>query len=123
MKASFDTSVTSLNISVKNDSGDFESFSSDNISLSVNLASLTAGEHIVAVNVSLPDGYSVDGTYRVKVIITRSEQPATDSNIRGTQQAVEANGTASSGSSQNNTTSQTTAAGNDNNNNQQTRNN
>ena len=77
MKASFDKSVTSLNISVKNDSGDFESFSSDNISLSVNLASLTAGEHIVAVNVSLPDGYSVDGTYRVKVIITRSEQPTT----------------------------------------------
>ena len=79
MKATFDTSVSSLSISVKNDGGDFQSFSTDDISLSVNLASLSAGEHIVAVNVSLPDGYSVDGSYRVKVIIEKSGQSATTS--------------------------------------------
>jgi YbbR domain-containing protein len=79
--ATLDASVKTLSISVKADEGDFDSFSASDISVSVNLASLSAGEHIVAVNVSLPDGYSVDGTYRVKVTIER-KQPQTESQTR-----------------------------------------
>jgi YbbR domain-containing protein len=95
LSATIDTSVKTLSISVKADEGDFSSFSASDISLSVNLASLSAGEHIVAVNVSLPDGYSVDGTYRVKVTIERKQpqvetqtrpqntQPTTQSQVQG----------------------------------------
>jgi hypothetical protein len=74
MRASFDTSVSTLSVSVKSDYGSFDSFSADDITMSVNLATLSAGEHIVAVSISVPEGYSVDGTYRIKVAIERISQ-------------------------------------------------
>ena len=77
LKAALDTSVRTLNISVKNNEGESKEIDSDDISLSVNLASLSVGEHIVTVNVVVPEGYSVDGIYRVKVIIERDQQATT----------------------------------------------
>ena len=78
LKAALDTSVKNLNISVKNNEGESREIDSDDISLSVNLASLSVGEHIVTVNVVVPEGYSVDGVYRVKVIIERDQQATSD---------------------------------------------
>ena len=77
LKAALDTSVRALNISVKNNEGESKEIDSDDISLSVNLASLSVGEHIVTVNVVVPEEYSVDGIYRVKVIIERDRQATT----------------------------------------------
>ena len=77
LKAALDTSVQTLNISVKNNEEESRGIDSDDISLSVNLASLSVGEHIVTVNVVVPEGYSVDGVYRVKVIIERDQQSTT----------------------------------------------
>jgi YbbR domain-containing protein len=111
LSAKLDTSVKTLSISVKADEGDFDSFSASDISLSVNLSSLSAGEHIVAVNVSLPDGYSVDGTYRVKVTIERT-QPQTEAQTRtqSTQSATQVQGQAQTQTQAENTTEPTTAA-------------
>ena len=69
--------MQTLNISVKNNEEESRGIDSDDISLSVNLASLSVGEHIVTVNVVVPEGYSVDGVYRVKVIIERDQQSTT----------------------------------------------
>lgn len=93
MTAVFDSSVSTLSISVKSDYGTFDSFSADDLSLSVNLASLSAGEHIVAVNVTVPDGYSVDGTYRIKVAIERVQPTGgqVGSSVTGTDGSGSAN--------------------------------
>lgn len=74
MDAALDKSVESVVVSVKSDSGELLDLSEDDISLSVNLASLSAGEHIVAINVGVPNGCSTDGTYRIKVTIEKKQQ-------------------------------------------------
>lgn len=72
LAASVESASNTIEIAVRNDDGDYTDFTADNIGLSVNLASLSVGEHIVTLNVTLPTGYTADGTYRVKVVITEN---------------------------------------------------
>lgn len=86
LAASVVSASNTIEIAVRNDDGDYTDFTADNISLSVNLASLSVGEHIVTLNVTLPTGYTADGTYRVKVVIT--ENRAASASTAPTQQAT-----------------------------------
>jgi len=72
---------TTLSINITSETNSVASITSADITASVDMASLTEGEHTVNVNFALPEGYQVTGYYKIKVLVEKLENETTTAEV------------------------------------------